>query len=129
MKSIEYLEGEGDGQLPSPPKKAIGAAIWQAISHLSTTAFAMADPGTILMILKGLAIATTTVYHATNRALELEHEEQQALKDLSRTVEGVKSDTAVYETLLKAMETDTHPGSNSDSPYTRFIQRWVTGLS
>ena len=128
MRGIKYFEGEGDGRLPSLPKKAIGAAFWQSLTS-PPAAFAMADPATILMVLKGLAVATTTVYHATTRALELEHEEQQALKDLSRAVEGVKSDTAVYETLLKAMENDKHPDSNSSSPYARFIQRCVTGLS
>ena len=106
--------------------------------------FDVADPGTILVILKGLTVATTAVYHAIGRALELEHEEleygeleheelkheeRQALRELSRAVEGVRSDTAVYETLLEAMENDTYPDSNSGSPYVRFIQRWVTGLS
>ena len=116
------------GRLPSLPNEAIGAAIKPRPLTSPPATFEAADPGTILMILKGLAISTTTVYHATNRALELELEEQQALKDLSRAVEGVKSDTAVYETLMKAMANDTHPDSNSGSPYTRFIQRWVMGL-
>ena len=89
----------------------------------------MADPGTILMTLKDLDIATTSVYRAIDKALELEHEGQQALKDLGRAVEGVKSDTVVYRTLMKAMENDIHSDSNSGSPYARFIQRWVTGLS
>ena len=117
------------GRLPSRPNEASGAAIRPQPLTSPPATFAMADPATILMVLKGLDVATTAVYHATNWALELEHEEQQALKDLSRAVEGVKSDTAVYEILLKAMENDTHRDSNSGSPYTRFIQRWVRGCS
>ena len=88
----------------------------------------MADLGTILIILKGVTVATTTICRAVDKALELEHGEQWALRDLSRAVESLQSDTAVYETLLNAMENDTNWDTNGVSPYTRFIQRWVTGL-
>lgn len=83
-------------------------------------AFDMADPVTILAILKGIAVATTTVYRAIDK---LNHEEQQTLKDLSRAIKSLKSDTAVYETLLNAMENDITSDTNECSPYKRFIQR------
>ena len=88
----------------------------------------MLDPGTMIVILKVIAAATTTVYCAIDKALELEHEEQRALKNLRKAVESIKSDIAVYKTLLNAMENDINPDPNRRSPYMRFIQRWVTGL-
>ena len=88
----------------------------------------MLDPGTMLAILKSVATATTTVYGAIERALELEREEQQALKDLHKAIKSLKSDTGVYGTLLNAMESDLNSDRNASSPYTRFIQRWVAGL-
>lgn len=86
----------------------------------------MADPGTMLDILKRAAIATTAVYRAIDKALELEFEGQRSLKDLSKAVVSLKSDTAVYKILLNSMENDTNSDINSGSPYTLFIQRWVT---
>ena len=118
------------GRLLSRPNEAIDAAITPQPLPSPPTTSDIANPGTILVILKGVAVATTTIYHAIDRALELEleHEGQQVLKNLRRVVEILKSDTAVYETLMKAMDNDTHPISSSDSPYTRLIQQWVTGL-
>jgi len=89
----------------------------------------MLGPEMMLDVLKDVASATTTVYCAIDKALELEQEERRALKDLRKAVESIKSDTAVYKTLLNSMENDTNPDPNGCSPYTRFIQRWVTGLS
>ena len=101
------------GRLPSRPNGAIRAAIRpQPLTSLPTT-FDMTDPGTILAILKGVAVATTTVYRAID---DLGREEQQALKALIRVIEGLKSDTAVYETLLKTMVDDTHPDTNPLGP-------------
>ena len=116
------------GRLPYRANETIGATIRLQPLPPPPATFDMADPRTILTILKGLAVVTTTLYHAIDKALELEHEEQQTLKDLSSVVEGLKSDTAVYETLLKAMADDPQPYTISGFPYSRFIQRWVTGL-
>ena len=88
----------------------------------------MLDPGTMLAILKCVTAATTTVYNAIEKALKLEAKEQQALKDLHKAIESLKSDTVVYDTLLNAMESDLNPDPNESSAYTRFIQRWVAGL-
>ena len=58
-----------------------------------------------------------------DKAIELEHEERHALKDLRKGVYSLKSDTLTYKVLLNAMKNDT-----DRSPYTRFIQRYVMGL-
>jgi len=86
----------------------------------------MADPGTILAILQFVGAAAMLVCEAIDKVIELEHEERQALKDLRKGVENLKSDTMVYKILLNAMETDTD--LNGRSPYTRFIQRYVMRL-
>ena len=86
------------------------------------------DPATVLAILQFVGTAATGVCKAVDKAieLELEHEEKQALKELRKGAEGLKSDTLVYKVLLNAMETDTD--LDKRSPYARFIQRYVMGL-
>ena len=79
------------------------------------------DPGTILGILQFVGAATVAVYGAIDKALELEHEERGALKDLRESVRSLKSDTMVYKVLLNAMANDTGP--NEHSPFTIFIQK------
>jgi hypothetical protein len=86
----------------------------------------MLDSGTILSILQLVGTAAMGVCQAIDKALELEHEERQALKDLRTGVEGLKSDTMVYKVLLNAMGNDTD--LNGRSPYTRFIERYAIGL-
>src|SRR5258706_9523492 len=86
----------------------------------------MADPATILAILQFVGVAAMAVCEAIDKAIELEHEERYALKELRKGVESLKSDTLVYKVLLNAMENDTD--LNGRSPYTRFIQRYVMGL-
>ena len=66
------------------------------------------------------------VCEAVDKAIELEHEERQALKDLRKGVECLKSDTLVYKVLLNTMENDTDPSGRL--PYTRFIQGYVMVL-
>jgi hypothetical protein len=85
----------------------------------------MADPATILAILQFVGTAAKGVCEAVDKAMELEHEERQALKELRKGVESLKSDTMVYRVLLNAMESDTDLSGRS--PYTRFIQRYVVG--
>jgi hypothetical protein len=86
---------------------------------------AMADPATILGILQFVGAAAMAVCSAIDKALELEHEERQALKELRKGVESLRSDTMVYKVLLNAME--ERYDVNGRSPYTRFIQRYVMG--
>jgi len=86
----------------------------------------MADPSTILAILQLVGTAAMAVCQAADKAIELEHEEKQALKELRKGVEGLKSDTLVYKVLLNAMNSDTD--LDKRSPYARFIQRYVMGL-
>ena len=83
----------------------------------------MADPATILTILQFVGVAAVTVCDAIDKAIELEHEERHALKDLRKGVDSLKSDTLVYKVLLNAMENDTDLSGRS--PFTRFIQRYV----
>jgi len=83
----------------------------------------MADPSTILAILHFVGTAAMAVCQAVDKAIELEHEEKQALKELRKGVESLKSDTLVYKVLLNAMESDTD--LDKRSPYARFIQRYV----
>ena len=79
----------------------------------------------VLAILDFVDAAAIAVCGVIDKALELEleHEARQALKELRKGVESLKSDTMVYKVLLNAMEDDTDL-----SPYTRFIQRYVMQL-
>ena len=61
-----------------------------------------------------------------DKAMELKDEERQALKEVRKGVDSLKSDTLVYKVLLSAMEEDTNLSGRS--PYTRFIQRYVTAF-
>ena len=87
---------------------------------------AMTDPATILGILQFVGAAAMAVRSAIDKAIELEHEERQALKELRKGVESLRSDTMVYKVLLDTMEDDT--SVNGRSAYTRFFQRYVLDL-
>ena len=86
----------------------------------------MADPATILGILQFVGAAAMAVCRAIDKAVALEHDERQALKELRKGVESLRSDTIVYKILMNAMEDDTD--ANGRSPYTQFIKRYVLGL-
>ena len=58
-------------------------------------------------ILRAIDTAATLVCDGTDEATEPEHEERQALKDLRKGLENLKSDIMVYEVLLGPMEMDT----------------------
>ena len=83
----------------------------------------MADPASILGILQFVGAAAMAVCSAIDKAVALEQEERQALKDLRKGVEDLRSDTMVYKVLLNAMEDDKD--ANGRSPYTHFIKRYV----
>ena len=83
----------------------------------------MADPSTILVILKAVGTAALALCQVIDKATELEHEARHALKELRKGVDSLKSDTLVYKVLLNAMENDTDLSGRS--PYTRFIQGYV----
>jgi hypothetical protein len=87
---------------------------------------AMPKPRTILDVLEFISPAAMAVCQAIDKALWLEREERQALKNLRKGVEGLRSDTMVYKLLLNSMENDT--ALNGRSPYTRFIQQYAIGL-
>ena len=86
----------------------------------------MADPGTILDILQFVGVAASAVNDAIDNAPKAQHEERQALKELRKGVEILKSDISAYKVVLNAMENDAD--DNGRSAYTRFIQRYVLGL-
>jgi len=79
------------------------------------------DPGSILALVKSIGEAARVVWDATDKAFELEREEQGALKDLRKAVESLKSDIVVYGILVTTMVNDTYP--NGLEPLTLFIQR------
>jgi hypothetical protein len=81
------------------------------------------DPGSILALVKSIGEAARVVWDATDKAFELEREEQGALKDLRKAVESLKSDIVVYGILVTTMVNDTYP--NGLEPLTLFIQRYV----
>ena len=95
-----------------------------ALSSLSSASHP--DPETILAILQFVGTASTAVCEAVDKAVELELEERQALKDLRKAVESLKSDTLVYKVLLNTIKDDTDLSGRY--PYTRFIQGYVMGL-
>jgi len=71
-------------------------------------------------ILRSVDTAATLV-NVIDKALEPEHEERQALKDLRKGVENLKSDIVAYEVLLSSTEKDT--GSSL------VVQRFVMGCA
>jgi len=79
-------------------------------------------PGSILALLQIVDGAAKEVCMSIDRAVELEHDERHARKDLGKGVQSLKSDIMVYMVLLSAMEDDVDV--NGCSPYTRFIQRY-----
>ena len=86
-------------------------------------ALSMADPSTILSNLQFVGTAALAVCKAIDKAIELEHEERHALKELRKGVDSLKFDIVVYKVLLSAMENNTDLSVRS--PYTRFIQGYV----
>ena len=100
-------------------------SVLSALSPLSSTSHP--GPETILPILQFVDTAAIAVCEAVDRAIELEHEERCALKDLRKGADSLKSDILVYKLLLNAMGNDTD--LSDCSAYTRFIQRYVMGCS
>ena len=86
----------------------------------------MTNLGTILGILQFVRATAIAVCSTIDKAIELEHEERQALKELGKAVESLKSDTVVYQVLLNAILGDTDV--NGRCAYTCFIQLYVLGL-
>ena len=86
----------------------------------------MADPANILAILHLVGTAALALCKVIDKAVELEHEEGHALKELRKGADSLRSDTLVYKVLLSAMENDTHLSDYSS--YTRFIQSYVTAF-
>ena len=88
----------------------------------------MADPSTILSILQCVGVAAKAVDKAVDKAIDEaiqhEHEEQDALKDLSEGVNNLMYNALVYKLLLNPMKN----GTDLSGRYTRFIQRYVMEL-
>ena len=61
------------------------------------------DPTAILTILRSVDTAATLVCNEIDNALEPEHEERQAPKDLRKWLGNLKSDIMLYEILLSPM--------------------------
>ena len=76
----------------------------------------MTDPAAILGILQFVGATAMAVCSAIDKAIELEHKERLALKELREGVEGLRSDTTVYKVLLNAMAHNTD--GNGRSTYT-----------
>ena len=87
----------------------------------------MADPSTILAILQFVDTAAMAVCLAVDKAIEFEHKDQHALKELRKALDNLTSETLVYKGHLNAMMNDTNRSGRS--PCTRFIQRYVMGYS
>jgi len=110
---------------PLPPSQTLQPRpVLSTPSPLSSTSHP--DPGAVLSILQFVGTAASAVCEAVDKAIELEHEERQALGELRKGVENLNSDTLVYRVLLNAIESDT--GLERRSLYARFIQRYVMGL-
>ena len=65
------------------------------------------DLRAILAILRSVDTAATLVCNEIDNALEPEHEERRALKDLRKGLDNLKSDIMLYEVLLSPMAMDT----------------------
>jgi ApbE superfamily uncharacterized protein (UPF0280 family) len=65
----------------------------------------------ILAVLQSVDAAATLVCNLIDKILEPEHEVRQALKDLRKEVENLKSDVLVYEVLMK------HPYHGCEKKY------------
>jgi len=110
---------------PLPPSQTLQPRpVLSTPSPLSPTSHP--DPGVLLAILRSVGTAASAVCEAFDKAIELEHEERQALKELRIGVESLKSDTLVYRVLLKTMESDVD--LDGRSLYARFVQRYVMRL-
>jgi len=119
------LYNEHSVTTPLPPNQTLQPRPVLSIpSPLSSTSHP--DLGVVLAILQFVGAAASAVCEAVNEAIELKHEERQALKALRRGAESLSSDTLVYKVLLNAVESDTD--FEGCSLYTRFIQRYVMGL-
>ena len=83
------------------------------------------DLTAILAILQSVDTAAILCNEIDN-ALEPEHEERQALKDLRKGLENLKSDIMVYEILLSPMEMDTPPSLGQQYVWGRAQARMLT---
>jgi len=121
---VVSLYNEHSVTTPLLPSQALQRRPFLSTSSLSSISYP--DPEVLLVILQVIAIAALAVCGAVDKAIELEHDERKALRELRRAVESIKSDTMVYKVLLNAMENDAD--RDGRSPYARFIQRYVMGL-
>jgi len=76
---------------------------------------ARVDLTAILAILRSVDTVATSVLNEIDNTIEPEHEVRQALKDLRKAVENLKSDIMAYDVLLKGIEY-------------HHVQRYVMGL-
>ena len=83
----------------------------------------MLDPGMILALVQGVAAAAKMACDAIDKVKAPDHEVKNAMDDLRRGIDGLKSDTMVYKVLIAAMENDTNP--NGRSVFETFIQKSV----
>ena len=83
-------------------------------------------PEMILSILKFVRASAYAMCEVIDKAIELEHVERHALKELRKGIASLDSDTLAYEDLMKSMENDID--FSVRSPYLVFIQQYVMGL-
>jgi hypothetical protein len=83
----------------------------------------MLDPGTILSIVQCVGSAAKRVCDAIDETQELDRDVKNALQDLRRGIESLKSDTMVYKVLIAAMQDDTQP--NGLPIFAIFIKKYV----
>ena len=81
----------------------------------------------VLAILQHVDAAAMAVCLAVDKAIEFEHKDQHALKELREALDSLKSETSVYKVHLNAIKDDTNRSNRS--PGTRLIQRYVMGCS
>jgi len=121
---VVSLYNEHSVTTPLPPSQALQPRPVLSIPPLSSTSHL--DPGVILAILQFVGTAASAVCKAVDKVIKVALKERQALQELCKAVESLKSDTLVYRVLLNATKSDIN--LEGRSPYVRFIQRYVMGL-
>lgn len=79
----------------------------------------------IMDIMETVLADTKSACDAIDKALALELDQRQGLKDLRKAIENIKADTMVYKILITAMQTDS---INGRSPFAVFIHRCAIRL-
>jgi hypothetical protein len=103
FSSYNLIDDDNSDMLPPIPRSTPTTT---PVSPLSAPT--IADPTAILAILRSADAVATLVCNEIGNALDPEHEDsvQQALKDLRKGVENLKSDIMIYKALLSPMEKD-----------------------